>query len=82
MTALPDIHPHLQAAAAPDPELAAKEHEAALVLQVRRATIAECQAFIRDAADKLQIAFERSKLPTIMVTAYRSAADLLEALRS
>jgi hypothetical protein len=66
----------------PDPELAAAEHEAQLIAQVRNATIAECQRYIRDTAEALEIAFRRANLPTIMATAYRSAADLLEVLRS
>ena len=86
MSAAADLLPHLQAAAAPDAELAAREHDARLVAQVRNATIAECQRWLRESADATmraaslfapkfrQPCFERAD-------GYRSAADLLEVLR-
>ncbi|HKO84910.1 MAG TPA: hypothetical protein VJ140_10210 [Actinomycetota bacterium] len=71
----------------PDAELAAREHEAALTAQVRNATIAECQRWLRESAKTATYAawiFEpKYRQPFFdRAAGYRSAADLLEALRS
>jgi hypothetical protein len=63
-------------------ELAAKEHEARLVVQIRNATIAECQRELRATADHFERLLPGASLPTMMAAAYRSGADHLEVLRS
>jgi hypothetical protein len=81
MTAL-DLLPHLQAAAAPDPELERKQYEAALVARVRAAAIEECQRELRALAATVERALPGAVMPMIFVAAYRGAADHLEALRT
>jgi hypothetical protein len=66
----------------PDPELAAREHEAALIAQVRNATIAECQRELRAEAEKLEHLLLGAKWPTLVASAWRAGADMLEELRS
>lgn len=69
-------------AGGPDPELAAQAHEAALVAQVRLATIAECQRKLRDEADIVDALLAGASLATVIASAWRSGADLLEGLRT
>jgi hypothetical protein len=69
-------------APAPDLELSARQHDAALVAQARNATIAECQHELRHAADLLEQAFRKAGLSLVLIEAYRYSADMLEALRT
>lgn len=84
-------HLHLlelqQQVAVPDSELAARENEARLVAQVRNATIAECQRWLHQSAEAIERAaylFPPQHRNTLLTGAaqYRSAANVLEALRT
>jgi hypothetical protein len=72
----------LQIPSGTPPEPSPAEHEAALIAQVRNATIAECQRELRATADKLEETLPGASWPCLMASAWRSGADLLEVLRS
>lgn len=73
MTIILDIAPNTPP---PDAELAARAHDAALVAQVRNASIAECQRFVRDHGLIL------ARVSPEAGRHYMDAAALLEVLRS
>ncbi len=86
-TATARLVSQLQEAAAPDAELAAREHEARLVAQVQNATIAMCQRWILQSAaaiDRAALLFPPQHRNGLATAAhhYRSAANVLEALRT
>jgi len=58
---------------------------AALIAEIRSATIAECQRALRDSADAVERTFRQHRLmawaPDTVVTGYRRSANLLEALQ-
>jgi len=61
------------------------ESRAALISEIRTATIAECQRALRDSADAVEHIFRQHRLlawaPDTVVTGYRRSASLLEALK-
>ncbi len=61
------------------------EHDAALIARVRLATIGECQAWIRHAADAMERMARVKGVEAAMKAGaeqYRHVADMLELLRS
>jgi hypothetical protein len=69
------------------PEVSQAEHDARLVAQVRLATIAECQRWLEHSASTVARAaflFPPEHRRSLLAGAaqYRSAANLLEALRA